>query len=112
MHVSTSFKTIGIFVSYAQEDIFLQQELCKQPGILQHQSFIDLWYDRDIKAGMEREKEINAHFNAAQIILLLVSADFLASDYCYGVEVRGSASSNSSALAVPGEAYAVVARLK
>ncbi|SRR6266436_2206735 len=32
--------------------------------------------------------EINIHLNSAQIILLLVSPDFLASEYCYGDEVE------------------------
>lgn len=49
---------------------------------------IDLWHDRDISAGMEWEQEISHHLNAAQIILLLVSPDFMASDYCYGIEMQ------------------------
>ena len=44
--------------------------------------------DRKIGAGKEWENEIDKHLNAADIILLLISSDFLASDYCYDVEVQ------------------------
>jgi hypothetical protein len=41
----------------------------------------------NISAGTEWEYEINTHLNAAQIVLMLVSPDFMASDYCYGIEM-------------------------
>ncbi len=43
---------------------------------LQRKHLIDVWHDRDISAGIEWEREITEHLNAAQIILLLVSPDF------------------------------------
>ena len=46
-----------------------------------------MWQDRDIGAGTEWAKEIDKRLNEAQIILLLVSPDFLASDYCYQTEM-------------------------
>ena len=45
---------------------------------------ITVWHDRNISAGTEWEHEINTQLNAAQIVLMLVSPDFMASDYCYG----------------------------
>ncbi|HYT44868.1 MAG TPA: TIR domain-containing protein, partial [Methylomirabilota bacterium] len=54
----------------------------------QRQGLINVWYDQDINAGTERQQEIDKHLNEAQIILLLVSPDFLASDYCYSVEIK------------------------
>ncbi len=45
------------------------------------------WYDRDIDAGAEWAREIDTHLNHADIILLLVSPDFIASDYCYNLEM-------------------------
>ncbi len=54
---------------------------------LQRQGHITLWADTDIDAGTEWEEEINKHLNTAQIILLLVSSDFIASDYCYSKEM-------------------------
>jgi tetratricopeptide (TPR) repeat protein len=55
---------------------------------LQRQGLINMWYDRDISAGKEWEHEISQHLNTAQIILLLVSPDFMNSDYCYSIEMQ------------------------
>jgi len=45
------------------------------------------WHHRDITAGSEWEGAIDEHLNHAQVILLLISTDFIASDYCYGIEM-------------------------
>ena len=47
-----------------------------------------MWHDRNISAGTEWEREINKHLNEADIILLLISPDFIASDYCYSKEMK------------------------
>src|SRR6266702_1580473 len=73
---------LNIFFSYAHEDEVLRKELEKQLSILRWLGLITEWYDRDIHAGTEWEHEINAHLDTAQIILLLISPDFLASPYC------------------------------
>ena len=49
---------------------------------------ITTWHDRKIGAGTEWRGQIDTHLNAAHIILLLISSDFLASDYCRDVEVK------------------------
>jgi hypothetical protein len=46
------------------------------------------WSDRKILAGQEWADEIDTHLNTVRIILLLISPDFVASKYCYGVEVK------------------------
>jgi hypothetical protein len=46
------------------------------------------WYDRHIPAGTAWAGAIDAHLENAQIILLLISADFMASTYCYGIEMQ------------------------
>ena len=46
-----------------------------------------MWHDRNINAGDEWEREIDKHLDSAQIILLLVSPDFMASDYSYSKEM-------------------------
>ena len=56
--------------------------------ILQRQGFINLWHDRRIRAGEEWEPRIDINLEQADIILLLVSADFIASDYCNDLEMR------------------------
>src|SRR5947209_1275861 len=79
---------IEVFVCYAHEDETLRQGLEKQLRVLKRQGFIDIWHDRQILAGMEWEREIDKHLNTAQIILLLVSPDFIVSDYCYSIELQ------------------------
>lgn len=80
--------TIEIFCCYAHEDKPLLQELTKQLLPLVHQGIITLWADTDIGAGMEWEMEIEKHLNTAHIILLLVSPDFMASEYIYSKEMK------------------------
>lgn len=77
-----------VFFSYAPQDEDLRHQLAKHLSILQRRGIIDTWYDRDIEAGSDRQAEIDQQLNQADIILLLVSSDFLASDYCYDVEVK------------------------
>lgn len=79
---------VKIFFCYAHEDEELRKELEKHLRPLQRQGLIDLWYDRDISAGTNWQDEINRHLNEAQIILLLVSPDFMNSDYCYSIEMK------------------------
>ncbi|HZO74579.1 MAG TPA: toll/interleukin-1 receptor domain-containing protein [Ktedonobacteraceae bacterium] len=79
---------LTLFFSYAQEDALLLEELEKHLSLLKHHGLINVWYDREISAGMEWRDQIDMHLNAAQIILLLVSPDFMASDYCYSIEMQ------------------------
>jgi TIR domain len=81
-------KQIDIFISYAHEDEAWREELEKHLSILKWQGIIGVWHDRDISAGSEWEKAINAHLETAHLILLLVSPDFIASEYCYGIEMK------------------------
>lgn len=79
---------VKIFFCYAHEDELLLNKLKSHLSPLQREGLIDVWHDRDISAGAEWEKEIDINLNTAQIILLLISPDFLASDYCYHVEMQ------------------------
>jgi hypothetical protein len=79
---------IKIFFCYAHEDEPLLNKLKTQLSPLQWQGLIDPWHDRNISAGTEWEEEIKEHLDAAQIILLMVSPDFMASKYCYSVEMK------------------------
>lgn len=87
---------IEVFVSYAHQDKALLEKLEKHLLLLKTQGFIDYWYDRDISGGTEWAQEIDKHLNTAQIILLLVSPDFLASDYCYGIEMERAVARHQS----------------
>jgi TIR domain/LGFP repeat len=79
---------VKIFFCYAHEDEPLLNKLKTHLRPLQRQGLIDIWHDRDISAGTEWEREISQRLNSAQIILLLLSPDFMDSDYCYGVEMK------------------------
>lgn len=79
---------IKIFFCYAHEDEPLLKRLKIHLRPLQREGLIEIWHDRDISAGAEWEYEIKKHLNEAQIILLLISPDFMDSDYCYSVEMQ------------------------
>src|SRR6266496_6530489 len=77
-----------IFFCYAREDEQLLNKLKNHLFPLKRTRLIDVWHDRDISAGTDWEQQIKSHLNQAQIILLLVSPDFMVSDYCYSIEMR------------------------
>jgi len=77
-----------IFFAYAREDETLRDELEKHLSMLKREGVITSWHDRKIGAGKEWEGDIDTHLNTARVILLLVSSDFVASDYCWDVEVK------------------------
>ncbi len=79
---------VTVFYSYAHEDKSLRNELDKHLSGLRRSGIIAEWYDRQIIAGANREDAINTHLNTASVILLLISPDFLASDYCFGMEMQ------------------------
>ena len=80
--------TLEVFFSYAHEDEDIRDKLATHLKLLERQKVISAWYDRDISAGDEWEEEILEQLQQADIILLLISADFLASDFCWGVELE------------------------
>jgi TIR domain len=78
---------LEIFLSYAHEDQTFRRELDKHLSALKRQGIISSWSDSDIVPGTEWRSQIMSHLNTAQIILLLISADFMASDFCYSIEM-------------------------
>ena len=79
---------VNVFFSYAHEDEQLRDKLATHLSALRHQGIIQEWHDRQIGAGQEWAGEIDHHLEAAHIILLLISADFIASDYCMDEELN------------------------
>ncbi|HEX8772083.1 MAG TPA: tetratricopeptide repeat protein [Pyrinomonadaceae bacterium] len=77
-----------VFVSYSHQDERLQRQLENHLNLLKRQGVITSWHDRMIDVGSDWEAEIDKNLNAAKLILLLISPDFMASDYCYGVELK------------------------
>lgn len=76
-----------VFFSYSHVDEPLRDQLETQLAMLKRQGVIETWHDRRIGAGEDLHNAIDGHINAADIILLLASPDFLASDYCYEREM-------------------------
>ncbi|WP_448671156.1 toll/interleukin-1 receptor domain-containing protein [Pseudoxanthomonas mexicana] len=77
-----------VFFSYSHADEDLRDQLEKQLAMLKRQGVIETWHDRRIGAGQELAQVIDDHINTDDIILLLVSQDFISSDYCYNIEMK------------------------
>jgi hypothetical protein len=76
-----------VFFSYSHEDEAFRDQLEKHLALLKHRGLIEPWHDRRILPGQVFAAAIDAALDAADIVLLLVSASFLASDYCYSIEL-------------------------
>ena len=77
-----------LFFSYSHKDEGLRDELEIHLAMLKRQGVIETWHDRRIIAGDPLDHEIDANLETADVILLLLSPDFLASNYCYDIEVK------------------------
>lgn len=77
----------SVFFSYSHKDEALRDQLEAHLALLKNQGLIDAWYDRRIVVGDEVDDVIFSKLETADIILLLVSSDFLSSPYCYSREM-------------------------
>jgi len=80
-------RTLRLFYSYAEKDEPLRDHLDTHLKLLQRNKLIQMWHDRRILPGSEYQQEIDNNLAQADIILLLISPDFIASDYCYDIEM-------------------------
>lgn len=78
----------SVFFSYSHKDEALRDQLETHLALLKNQGFIEAWHDRRIVAGDEVDDAIFGNLETADIILLLVSADFISSSYCYSREMK------------------------
>ena len=85
---STPSRTIKIFISYAHEDSELRDDLVKHLSGMKQQGLIEDWNAYDISPGSNWERAIDIQMRSSHIILLLVSADFLRSEYSSSGEMR------------------------
>jgi bifunctional DNase/RNase len=81
-------RKLKVFISYSHKDERLKRLLEKHLSVLQKNISIEYWSDKNILPGENWENMISEKLEAADIILLLVSANFLSSDYCYNVELQ------------------------
>lgn len=79
---------LKLFVSYSHSDEKLRARLATHLVPLEREELIIVWHDHKIEAGVHWEEMIRERLNAADLILLLVSSSFVASSYCYDIEVK------------------------
>lgn len=77
---------VKLFYSYSHKDEKFKENLSTHLAVLKRRDIINDWHDRKIAPSENWEIEINRALLEARIVLLLVSANFLASDYCYETE--------------------------
>lgn len=81
-------KPLKVFISYCHADETLRGELIKHLTPLKHLELVEVWHDRKIPAGTQWAQEISGKLEEADIILLLISIDFINSQYCYDIELE------------------------
>lgn len=86
--ISTS--KVTIFISYAHADEELKKELDKHLKMLKRSGKVETWNDRELIAGQEWDDIIMTELSKANIILLLISIDFNASDFIWDKELASA----------------------
>jgi len=81
-------KPLHVFYSYSHADAKYKDELDKHLEMLRKEGVVATWHDGKIVPGSEWEFEILGNLERADIVLLLISVDFLNSSYCYDLELR------------------------
>jgi hypothetical protein len=84
---SKSAGAVEVFISYVRADEAWRSELAKRLKPMKREGLITEWYADNTSAGLELKEEAKKHLDTARIILLLVSPDFLDSDYHYDFEM-------------------------
>lgn len=85
---STPKTPVEVFFSYSHKDKQLRDDLEEHLALLRRQGVVSGWHDREILPGQEWAAKIDEHLESARLILLLISPSFLASDYCYDIEMK------------------------
>lgn len=88
-----------LFFSYSHRDEELRDELEVHLSMLKRQGIIEAWHDRRIGAGDEIDSEISQELDNSDIILLLISPYFIASRYCYDIEMMRAMERHAAKLA-------------
>jgi len=82
--------TVSMFISYSHADMDFKNQLLNHLEPLNRSGLVEIWHDGEIPAGKDFDKTIAAHLEKANVIVPLVSADFLRSIYCYQVELENA----------------------
>ena len=78
---------LQLFLSYAHEDSNVAAELRNHLAPLRHDKIVRAWYDHDLVAGSDWDKEIQRQLEDSALVIVLISSAFLASSYAYGKEL-------------------------
>jgi hypothetical protein len=79
---------VSVFISYAHADEKLKDRFLVHLGALKRERLIGVWHDRMLRPGEHLDRAIEAELAAADLVVLLVSPDFINSDYCTEMEMR------------------------
>ena len=90
---------VSLFYSYAHEDEALRDELRGHLKILERRGLLSSWHDREIKPGEDWHAKIDEQLQMADLVLLLVSKDFIGSDYIFGNELTVAMQRHAAGLA-------------
>ncbi|WP_309043584.1 toll/interleukin-1 receptor domain-containing protein [Marinobacter sediminicola] len=77
-----------LFISYSHKDETHREDFEDHLSVLKRRGVVDVWHDRRIVPGSEWKGEIDRNLEEADIVVLLISPSFLASDYCFDVELK------------------------
>ena len=75
------------FISYTHADTALKEQLVRHLAPLRREGLIDLWHDGMLRPGEHLDPAVQAALADSDVVILLVSADFIASEYCYEQEM-------------------------
>lgn len=81
-------RKVKVFLSYSHSDEQYKNELDKHLSVLRRSEKVDTWNDRALLAGAKLDDEIEQHLRNDDIFILLISSDFINSDYCYNKEMQ------------------------
>lgn len=95
-----TLKKLKVFLSYAHKDEDIKEELDNHLSALKRSDKISTWNDRELPAGAEWDKTIKAELENADIVLLLISKDFIKSDYIWNIEIKRAIEKHENGTAV------------
>jgi hypothetical protein len=94
-----SFNAVKVFISYSRADERFKTALDKHLSSLKRSGLVSVWHDGMIEAGASWSDVIVRELESAKMILLLISADFIASEYCWSLELRRALDRRASGVA-------------
>jgi hypothetical protein len=81
-------RTLRVFISYSSKDKDWCEKIDEAFAALKRESLVATWRDRNLLAGANWDPKIFAELEASDIVLLLISQSFIASEFCYGKEMK------------------------